>query len=459
MASSTRSKKATAKGESLALRPCVEVSAERVAAHQWAILSRRRPTFALPLRRLEHGTRLRFEVQLKRNSRSLLELQCARPSAALARQLLLKALDLRQRAEDHLLALEPSLFRPDCLYLNEGRLQLPLFPCPLEEQRPSVASGLAAWQRFFNWSGQEVELLRQLLTQAEAPAAADKLRQLLQQALGYWPQAGATAGSRQHEAQLRALKRPGKDPRRPSPKRDERERKRRTATNLALAAPWALLKAGLNRGWQHWQALESPFHTTAPLPPLGAIPKQPPPRHAQREAYLRSANGISLIGAGLQIGRDPEQCELSLADPTVARKHLQIERVGRGFTVRDLGSRNGSYLNRRRLKAQLAYPLQEADELRLGQSSFHFHFLTSAAFRKAQGHEKSPRSKDRRPSQTQVLTPTSYRRDGPRHHPDPGGYKHDRSASHPSPRNKSAHRDKPFAGPRYLPAPQSGRQI
>ena len=49
------------------------------------------------------------------------------------------------------------------------------------------------------------------------------------------------------------------------------------------------------------------------------------------------------------IGRDPE-CTLSFSDQRLSRKHCRVEAIPEGVRYRDLGSRNGSFLNSKRVE-------------------------------------------------------------------------------------------------------------
>ncbi|MGA7569788.1 MAG: FHA domain-containing protein [Candidatus Aquilonibacter sp.] len=65
----------------------------------------------------------------------------------------------------------------------------------------------------------------------------------------------------------------------------------------------------------------------------------------------------------LSIGRD-SSCELVLADVEASRKHARLEAAGGVVFVRDLESRNGTFLNGRRLKS--AIEVREGDEIDVG---------------------------------------------------------------------------------------------
>jgi pSer/pThr/pTyr-binding forkhead associated (FHA) protein len=62
-------------------------------------------------------------------------------------------------------------------------------------------------------------------------------------------------------------------------------------------------------------------------------------------------------------GRHP-QSEIFLDDVTVSRRHAEFRRVGAGFTVSDVGSLNGTYVNRDRIET---VTLTDGDEVQIGK--------------------------------------------------------------------------------------------
>jgi hypothetical protein len=73
----------------------------------------------------------------------------------------------------------------------------------------------------------------------------------------------------------------------------------------------------------------------------------------------------------LTVGRRPES-DIFLDDVTVSRRHAEFSREGEGFQVRDVGSLNGTYLNRERIDAA---PLANGDEVQIGK--FRLVYLTA----------------------------------------------------------------------------------
>jgi len=64
------------------------------------------------------------------------------------------------------------------------------------------------------------------------------------------------------------------------------------------------------------------------------------------------------------------RADIFLDDVTVSRKHAEFVREGSGFVVRDIGSLNGTYVNRTRID-QAA--LRAGDEVQIGKYRMTFH--------------------------------------------------------------------------------------
>jgi hypothetical protein len=73
-------------------------------------------------------------------------------------------------------------------------------------------------------------------------------------------------------------------------------------------------------------------------------------------------------GERTTIGRSPD-CEIFLDDVTVSRKHAVLVRRDSAFFIEDLGSLNGTFLNRRRIESG---ELADGDELQIGKYRLTF---------------------------------------------------------------------------------------
>lgn len=72
------------------------------------------------------------------------------------------------------------------------------------------------------------------------------------------------------------------------------------------------------------------------------------------------------------VGRHPES-EIFLDDITVSRRHAEIRRSPAGFSLGDIGSLNGTYVNRERVEES---ELRSGDEIQIGK--FKLVFLSGS---------------------------------------------------------------------------------
>ena len=70
----------------------------------------------------------------------------------------------------------------------------------------------------------------------------------------------------------------------------------------------------------------------------------------------------------VQVGRHPDS-DIFLDDITVSRRHAEFVRQGSGYSVRDVGSLNGTYVNRERIDQS---PLANGDEVQIGKFKLVF---------------------------------------------------------------------------------------
>ena len=75
-----------------------------------------------------------------------------------------------------------------------------------------------------------------------------------------------------------------------------------------------------------------------------------------------------VTGTFTTIGRHPDS-DIFLDDVTVSRRHAEISLAGDRFVVRDVGSLNGTYLNRQLIEQA---DLSDGDELQVGKYKLAF---------------------------------------------------------------------------------------
>jgi hypothetical protein len=77
----------------------------------------------------------------------------------------------------------------------------------------------------------------------------------------------------------------------------------------------------------------------------------------------RAGESFTLEGERMTIGRSPD-ADVFLDDVTVSRNHALLVRRRDGYYLDDLGSLNGTYVNRRRIES---HRLASGDELQIGK--------------------------------------------------------------------------------------------
>jgi hypothetical protein len=77
----------------------------------------------------------------------------------------------------------------------------------------------------------------------------------------------------------------------------------------------------------------------------------------------RAGESFAVEGERTTIGRSPD-ASVFLDDVTVSRNHALLVRRRDGLYIDDLGSLNGTYVNRRRIES---HKLQHGDELQVGK--------------------------------------------------------------------------------------------
>src|SRR6185436_12021058 len=100
------------------------------------------------------------------------------------------------------------------------------------------------------------------------------------------------------------------------------------------------------------------------------MPEEHAKRVQVREWSLEVASGpdkgkkASTIDGLLRVGGDTTN-DLVLSDGTVSRRHIEVERTASGLVLRDLGSRNGTWVDGRRIVQAFVEP---GDKVMLGKT-------------------------------------------------------------------------------------------
>ena len=120
---------------------------------------------------------------------------------------------------------------------------------------------------------------------------------------------------------------------------------------------------------------EAPVETTQSLSPeeVADLDHDPVvglegPALVVRQGGGRAGESFRPSADRTRIGRSPE-CEIFLDDVTVSRNHAVLIARPDGFVVEDLGSLNGTFVNRRRIDTAV---LTSGDELQIGKYRMTF---------------------------------------------------------------------------------------
>lgn len=98
------------------------------------------------------------------------------------------------------------------------------------------------------------------------------------------------------------------------------------------------------------------------------VGEPPGPALVVRAGGGRAGESFETTGPRTLIGRSPE-CDVFLDDVTVSRRHAEIVHEGSSYVIRDLGSLNGTFVNRHRIETSA---LADDDEVQIGKYRMTF---------------------------------------------------------------------------------------
>jgi len=110
---------------------------------------------------------------------------------------------------------------------------------------------------------------------------------------------------------------------------------------------------------------------------------------AYLEVWTLAGRELVALEAGrMTLGTDPANDLALPADPTLSRLHAVLERYEAGWCVRDLDSRNGTFVNGQRVWRER--PLRPGDELRVGTTRLVFRSDEPTGGKGTQASEPPP---------------------------------------------------------------------
>lgn len=86
---------------------------------------------------------------------------------------------------------------------------------------------------------------------------------------------------------------------------------------------------------------------------------------------------VSLDGQRVTLGKASSNAIALEHDDTISRLHAVFENLGAAWSIRDMGSRNGTYLNGEKITAERV--LHSGDEVRVGKSRLIFWMVHDSA--------------------------------------------------------------------------------
>lgn len=110
------------------------------------------------------------------------------------------------------------------------------------------------------------------------------------------------------------------------------------------------------------------FSQTVVVSPAQGRPPVPSAPARTVGALILGQDVHELAAEVTTIGRS-RRCEVVLSDPNTSRQHAEIRRQGDGYSLVDLDSTNGVYLNGRQVRTAI---LQDGDRIELGATRLRF---------------------------------------------------------------------------------------
>jgi pSer/pThr/pTyr-binding forkhead associated (FHA) protein len=90
------------------------------------------------------------------------------------------------------------------------------------------------------------------------------------------------------------------------------------------------------------------------------------------EAVLMGLSGRTVLeSAVVTIGSTADN-QIVVNDAKVSSHHAEMRLVGQGYSLIDLSSANGTFVNEQRLEGAVSRPLNAGDMIRIGDTTFRY---------------------------------------------------------------------------------------
>jgi hypothetical protein len=102
-------------------------------------------------------------------------------------------------------------------------------------------------------------------------------------------------------------------------------------------------------------------------------------RSVYMEATLNGPSGRTVLGpAEITIGRLSSN-QVMVNDPKASSRHATIRQAGQSYSITDLGSTNGTFVNEQKLSPNTSYTLNPGDRIRIGDTTFTYEVAGAPA--------------------------------------------------------------------------------
>src|SRR4051794_38680358 len=90
------------------------------------------------------------------------------------------------------------------------------------------------------------------------------------------------------------------------------------------------------------------------------------------EAALNGPSGRTILGpADVTFGRLSSN-QVMVNDPKASSRHATLRQEGQSYSITDLGSTNGTFVNEQKLSPNAPYILNPGDRIRIGDTTFTY---------------------------------------------------------------------------------------